>query len=248
MDEDRKREFEAAKQKIIGTERERPVIGTLGEKSVHAVLKYFYAPNEDNHEIPIEKFVADIYKDGEIIEIQSKAFYRLRDKLSCFLDKYPVTVVYPIAREKYISWINDDTGEISERRKSSKKGKIYDALHELYTIKSFLKEPYLKITLCIIDMEEYRILDGYGENKKNHATKFDRIPIALVDEITLSCPEDYMLFVPYDLPEVFTVKDFAKSAKINTALAGRAVNVLHYTGVLEKVGTEKRAYLYRVRE
>ena len=36
--------------------------GTL-EKTVHAVLKNYYAPDEDMHEIPIENFVADIF-DG----------------------------------------------------------------------------------------------------------------------------------------------------------------------------------------
>ncbi len=39
----------------------RQGIGTLSEKTVHAVMKNYYAPDTDMHEIPIENFVADIY-------------------------------------------------------------------------------------------------------------------------------------------------------------------------------------------
>ena len=57
--------FEQAKNKIIGADRERRGIGTLSEKTVHAVLKNYYAPDEDMHEIPIENYVADIYTGSE---------------------------------------------------------------------------------------------------------------------------------------------------------------------------------------
>ena len=39
----------------------RQGIGTLSEKTVHAVMKNYYAPDTDMHEIPIENFVADIF-------------------------------------------------------------------------------------------------------------------------------------------------------------------------------------------
>mgnify|MGYP000479610337 FL=1 len=52
--------FENTRDKIVGIQRERQGIGTLSEKTVHAVLKNYYAPDTDMHEIPIENFVADI--------------------------------------------------------------------------------------------------------------------------------------------------------------------------------------------
>lgn len=50
--------FTAAKERIIGKNRERNGIGTLSEKTVHAVLKNYYAPDETQHEIPVEGCVA----------------------------------------------------------------------------------------------------------------------------------------------------------------------------------------------
>ena len=91
--------FEEAKKKIIGIDRQRLGIGTYGEKTVHAIFKNLYEPDEDKQEIPIDRYVADIYNGQEIIEIQTRQFNRMRDKLAAFLPLYPVTIVYPIPRE-----------------------------------------------------------------------------------------------------------------------------------------------------
>ena len=94
----------------------RQGIGTLSEKTVHAVMKNYYAPDTDMHEIPIENFVADIFTGQEIIEIQTRAFYKMRRKLDAFLPLYPVTIVYPIPHIKWLSWIDEETGETSPKR------------------------------------------------------------------------------------------------------------------------------------
>ena len=91
----------------------RQGIGTLSEKTVHAVMKNYYAPDTDMHEIPIENFVADIYTGQEIIEIQTRQFNRMRGKLQAFLPLYPVTIIYPIPYEKWLIWIDEDSGELS---------------------------------------------------------------------------------------------------------------------------------------
>ena len=101
--------FEAAKNKIIGQDRTRIGIGTLAEKTVHAVLKNYYAPDEEMHEIPIENCVADIYTGKEIVEIQTRSFDRMRSKLDRFLPQYPVTIVYPIPHIKTVYWIEEES-------------------------------------------------------------------------------------------------------------------------------------------
>lgn len=239
--------FEAAKKKVIGVDRQRPGIGTLSEKSVHAILKNYYEPDEDKQEIPIEKYVADIYSDGEIIEIQTRQFNKMRDKLSIFLPLYPVTIVYPIPREKWVIWIDEESGELSKKRKSPAKGNPYLAFIELYRIKMFLKDPNLRIKLVLMDMEEYRLLNGWNTNKKKGSTRYDRIPTELVEEVDITCPEDYMQFVPFDLPDRFTTKDFAKAAHIPISLSQTVVNILHYMGTVTRIGKSGNSYLYEVK-
>lgn len=240
--------FEQAKQKIIGIDRQRLGIGTLSEKTVHAILKNYFEPDEDKQEIPIENYVADIYADGEIIEIQTRNFNKLRDKLKAFLPLYPVTVVYPIPREKWLIWIDEESGELSNKRKSPAKGNPYIAFVELYKIKMFLKDPNLRLCLVMIDVEEYRLLNGWSKDKKKGSTRYDRIPTRLVEEIEINCPADYMQLVPCELEENFTTKDFAKAAHIPVHLAQTVLNILFHVEIVERVGKKGNMHLYNVVE
>lgn len=119
------RRFEEIKNRIVGTERARVGIGTLQEKTIHAVLKDYYAPDIAMQEVPVGGFVADICTGTEIIEIQTAHFDNMRKKLDCFLADYPVTVVYPIPQIKYLIWVDVETGECSKPRKSTVKGSVY---------------------------------------------------------------------------------------------------------------------------
>lgn len=241
-----KESFEKAKKKIIGVDRQRLGIGTLSEKTVHAILKNYYEPDEDKQEIPIENFIADIYAGGEIIEIQTRQFNKMREKLRCFLPLYPVTIVYPIPREKWIIWIDEESGELSRKRKSPVKGNPYIVFPELYKIKSFLKDPNLKLKLVLMDMEEYKLLNGWSKDRKKGSSRYDRIPTELAEEIEINCPEDYMQFVPYELEDEFTSKEFAKAAHISVSLAQKVLNILYYVGTVTRVGKEGNQYLYAV--
>ena len=95
-------------------------IGTLGEKAVHATLKYYFEPDPACHEVKCLGYVADVLRDDHIYEIQSKQWYRLQKKLEVFLKEYQVTVVYPVITRKEICWVDPETGEEVERRISPK--------------------------------------------------------------------------------------------------------------------------------
>lgn len=193
--------FEHAINRVVGLNREQMGIGTLGEKSVHAVLKNYYAPNVDFHEVPIEGFVADIFTGTEIFEIQTRSLDALRRKLAAFLPLYPVTVVHPVAREKRLIWIDPESGEADAPRKSPKHGTPYQAFLELRKIRQFLCEPNLHIRIVMLDMDEYRLKNGWGPDRKNHGGRYDKVPTLLVEEISIDRREDYMQFVPYALAD-----------------------------------------------
>lgn len=238
--------FEKAKNKIVGIQRERHQIGILSEKTLHAILKNYYEPDEDKQEIPIDRYVADIYTGEEILEIQTAQFNRMRDKLTVFLKEYPVTIIHPISDTKWLYWIDEETGEISEKRKSPKRGNPYSIFAELYRIKAFLKNPNLKIQIVMLDMEEYKLLNGWGKQKKNNASKYDRIPVRITKEILIERKEDYLQFIPYDLEEPFTTVEFAKHVKISKQLAGVTLNLLNYLEVVNRIGKKGNAFLYEV--
>lgn len=242
MDEKR---FEAAKNKIIGKARERTGIGTFQEKTVHAVLKNYYAPDENTHEVTVGNYVADIFDGESIWEIQNGNFYKIRAKLDAFLAQYPVTIVYPIPHYKWLIWIDEETGELSPKRKSPLTGNAYRAFPELYRIKSYLKNEKLRFIFPLVDMEEYRLLNGWSKDRKKGSRRYDRIPVGLFDEIMIETRADYLQFLPEELPSPFTSKDFAKAAKIPVKTARNALHILAYLDLVEIAGKSGNAYLYQ---
>lgn len=240
--------FMRISDEIRAMERERKGIGTLGEKTVHAVIKRYMEPDEDYHEIPVDGFVADIYQDGRIIEIQTGNFNRLRKKLESFLENYDVTVVYPIPRIKYLKWLDPETGELSGGRKSPKTGTPYMAFKELYRIRNFLQQKNLHFCILMIDMEEIRLLNGWSRDRKKGSERFDRYPLALVEQISIEQREDFFQMIPAELNEIFSVVEYAKAAGISKGIAGLAVLLLKELGLLEMVGKKGKAYLYKIRE
>ena len=240
--------FEQIRDNVISTQRQRYGIGTLQEKTLHAILKDYYAPDKDMQEIPIDGYVADIYTGTEIIEIQTAQFNRMRNKLNCFLPNYPVTIVYPIPRIKYLSWIDEETGECSKPRKSTVKGSVYRAFYELYKIKQYLDHPNLKLCFPLLEIEEYRLLNGWSKDKKKGSCRYDRIPKTLLDEVRFERIEDYIQLIPYDLKEPFTAKEFGKAIGERKEIAGNVLHILNYLRVVERCGKSGRAYTYRVVE
>lgn len=240
--------FEEVKNNFIHSARERYGIGTLQEKTVHGILKDYYAPRKEMQEIPVNGYVADIFTGKEIIEIQTANFNKMRDKLDKFLPDYPVTIVYPIPHIKWIGWIDEETGSCSALRKSPVRGTVYKAFYELYKIKQYLSDKNLHFCFPLLDLEEYRLLNGWSRDKKRGSCRYDRIPVSMVNEIHIDRIEDYMQLIPYELEEPFTVPDFARAAKIRKEEAGKVLHILNYLQVIERSGSQGRLYAYRVRD
>ena len=239
-----KQQFDIACKRVINVERERNGIGTLGEKTLHMVLKCYYEPDDSKHEVKIGRHVADICDGAQVTEIQTRNFDKMRKKLEAFLDEYIVTIVYPVPSTKWLLWIDEENGEVTQKRKSPKRGGIYELLQELYRIKPFLTHPNLRLRITLLDIEEYRYLNGWSKDKKKGSSRCDRIPVDIVDEVDIAGAADYTRFVPDALTGQFTVKDYKKAAKVSDRTAGAALGILHHMGAVKRVGKKGNAYLY----
>lgn len=230
---------------IIGNNRDTNTgIGTLQEKTLHATLKYYFEPDNTYHEIRHHGFVADILHDQDVIEIQTRGFDKLRKKLDAFLEEGEVRIVYPVAYEKQLEWIDEETGAISKKRKSPKRGTPYEVFYELYKIKSYLVNPKLSISIVLLNMEEQRLLNGWSEDRKRGSTRYERIPTALVDQVDINHVEDYKKLIPEGLEEPFTTKTYKEATKLSIGKARTALHVLHYVGAVRKVGKKGNTILY----
>lgn len=240
MDDER---FRQARDFVLQN-RVRGGIGTYGEKTIHAVLKQYYEPYGDNHEISLGGFVADAVGENGICEIQTRQFQKLCPKLRAFLPLCRVTVVYPVVVRKRLNWIDPQTGEIAQQGRWFRCGTPYSFFPELYRIRDFLHEPNLSFRIVELTAEEYKLLNGFGQQKKNHAEKYDRIPESLQRERKLERAEDYAQFLPQELPGAFTSAAFAKAARISRSAAQVTLLLLSELGTVRRIGKQGNSYLY----
>ena len=231
----------------VTSDRDRPTIGTLSEKTIHAVIKNYIEPDEDKQEIPIGTHVADVYTGDHIYEIQTRNLKKLCDKLSVFLPMYKVTVVHPVIRKRKIYWIDPDTGEMSNPRRTSPKiGSIESAISEVYGIRDYINDPNLNVRFVVIDADEFRIKNGYGKDNKKYGTWLDKVPTDIIDDINFECAEDYLQLLPPEIPEEFTVNDAAKLG-MKRDEASLIIAFLCKVNVIERIGNKGRSYQYRMR-
>ena len=219
-------------------------IGTLGEKALHAIVKSYIEPNPANQEIRIGSFHVDCFDGTQIHEIQTRHFHKLNAKLAAFLPHYPVTVVYPMPARKWLLWIDPVTGEVSNPRLSPKRGNPPDIFRELYRIKPHLSHPNFSLLILLIDLEEYRLLNGWSDDRKKGSHRSDRLPIALDNELRIQAPADFSRLLPEALPDIFTSADYARSARTSRSTAQIALNILRSLGVIESCGKSGRALTY----
>lgn len=244
----RDEDFLKARDKILGSSRYRKGIGTLGEKTLHAVLKEFYEPDADSQEVKIGSYVADIVGENGIIEIQTRQLYKLVPKLSCFLQAADVTVVYPVARVKYLSWLDEETGELSKPRKSPKSPDEFSVFRELYSLRKFINHPHFHFVVCFLEVLEIKSLNGWSKDKKRGAVRFDRIPQKLLGEFCLYSREDYRQFVPVRVEKDFTSAEFALAIGKSRETARELLYVLEAAELVLRTGKKGNNILYSVND
>lgn len=235
--------LDACREEMAG-ERLRSGIGTLGEKTQHAVLKRLFGPGESSREVRVGPYVADVFGPEGIVEIQTRGFDRLREKLALFLQAAPVTVVYPVAQVKWLIKVQED-GSLGARRKSPKRPGPCEILPELYKIKPLLGREGLSFCVLLLEVEEYRLERAEVKVGRKRTACYERMPVALLDSVWLREPEDFGRLVPEGLRQEFTAREFAKPARLSLGKAQVGLNVLRSVGAVELSGKKGRAYLYR---
>ena len=228
----------------------RNVIGELGEKNIHHILKNLIGKKEEQ-EVKIGNYYVDCFKENIIFEIQNRQFNKIREKLKLLIKDYKTVVIYPIIYKRELVWMNNN-GEVSLGKKTTNNSKFNSAFPELYKIKDLLEEKNIYISLILINVCEYKKINSFSnsfskEEKKN-AVKIDKDLLEIVDYFNISSINDYYMFVEKLNDTSFTTKDYKIVNKTKTKEASIALNVLNHLGVVERVGKKDRMYLYKVKK
>jgi len=221
-------------------------IGTKNESELHHSLKLQYSGYGGVTETVIGSYVCDGQtSEGEIIEVQTGSFGPLKEKIKYLTESGKVRIIHPIIVQKYIE-LYDKKENFIHRRKSPKKGGVWDLFKALIYAPELPLLPRLTVELVLLDTVEKRIDDGSGSWRRKGVSIAGRSVYALRESLVLKKPRDYYQFIPFKKKEPFTVHDLALAAGISVSVAGKTVYVLSKMGLIEKSGKQGNAIVYSI--
>lgn len=247
-DSERERFERARKTALLSWDDKRGAIGIYAEKLLHSTLKYFYQEDPMLHEVKLPHgAVADCMADDVAVEIQTGSAYPLARKLTRYRSAgMRVRVVLPVIARKSVSWMHPETGEVTAPRKSPKVGRVYDALRELSFLREYWGEDGILFDILLMDVLEYRLLNGWDKSGKRGSRRAERYPLCLAERYQLGEKADFSLFVPETLTEPFAAEDYRRQTRLTPLRAGYAVKALCDAGILDRE-KKGRCYFYTKR-
>ncbi len=248
-DEEKKRFSDALSAAMIRERGMHGSVGTQNEKLIHATLKNYYVPCEDEQEIKIGRFFADAVGEDGVYEIQTRSLYSLKEKLSVFTDVVHVTVVHPVEAESRTVYISSDSGEIVKETPFRKVNNNMKVFRELYSIRTHLPSENLTVILAKLKIEKRVFFSGdvmpdMRIRSVKKTLRIEKVPLELKEELRLGTRSEYFALLPNGLPESFTKKEFAKCAK--ESANSLRLEVLRSVGIVKQVSKQGNSYIYKL--
>lgn len=221
-------------------------LSTYREGSLHAALKGIYARPGDTTETAVDGFVIDVVRDDELVEIQTASFSSASRKLRGLVERHRITLVHPIAVERWLVRVDAD-GTILSRRRSPKRGLPIDLFDELVAFPELIAHPNFRLEVPLIREEEIRgpVPDGARYRYPREWWRLDRRLLEIVETIRIEAPADMPGLLP-PLPEAFTSADIRAATGRSRRLSMRAAYCLQKCGAAVSAGRIGRMQSYRL--
>ena len=220
-------------------------IGELNERSLHRALKARYAVPGSLTEHAVDGYVADIVTGDGIIEIHTGIFWPLKRKLPRLLEQHRVTLVHPIARDRYIVKPTADGKGIMSRRMSPKHGSVFAIFAALASIPTLLGNSNLALEVVITVEEEVRVPDARRNRRRGGWTTVDRRLVEIVDIHRIEHMADLFAMLDAKLPAEFTTADLANAMHSSRRLGQQAAFCFRESGLSEICAKDGNALVYR---
>lgn len=232
---------------------------TLNESKLHHSLKILYQEIYEGYtEASQDGFIYDIVtKNGNIVEIQTKNLTKLLPKILKTIENgHNIKLIHPIPLTTRIE-LSNEKGKVISKRKSPKKGCIYDVFRELTGIYPVMTNPHFSLEVVEIEMTEERVRTNEPVQSKNGRRRYRRNWLKTgkrLDEIIntrrFSSASDYLKLLP-PLPQKFCAKDLKTALNKLPDTPKRSVDahliiwVLSHAGIIEQVGSKGRTKYYK---
>lgn len=221
-------------------------IGLRYESTLHAALRDWCSRSGDILEAKVGSYIVDIVRGDQLIEIQTKNFSSIKHKLIFLLQNHRVQLVHPLIRQKWIIKVSSSDGTILSKRKSPKTETAVDIFNELIHIPNLICDPSFSLILIMIEVDEIRCDDGKGSWRRGGVSIIDRKLVDVKNMLVLNSPDEFLQFLPADLPPLFTNKTLALCAGITRRKAQKMTYCLRKMGgIVEEAKTKNELVFSR---
>ena len=217
---------------------------TVSEKNLHTALKEWYASPDAQFEVPVDGYIIDVVRGDLLIEVQTRNFSAIKDKLVDLTARHRVRLAYPVAHVKWLIKLPHKGQRQTKRRRSPKRGQVHDVFDELVSFPSLLAHPNLSLDVLLIEEEEVRHYDRRRAWRRRGWVTDERRLIRVVERHHFGTAADLSSLLPSSLNEPFTTADLAREIGRPRRLAQRMAFCLHKARIVERVGKRGNAYLY----
>ena len=219
-------------------------IGLRNERSLHAALKQWVALPEDRFEVPLEGYVIDLVRGEQLIEIQTRNFSAIRNKLRSLLSQHKVHLLHPVTSEKWVVQVDATGKKVSSRRKSPYKGNLTDLFEELVRIPELMAHDNFSLEVLFINEEEVRCRDGKGSKHRKRVSVVDRRLVDVVASYKFRDAADLLSFIPATTPQPFSNKELAASLQLPLHRCRQITYCLRKMGAVTVVGKNRNELLF----
>ena len=213
-------------------------------ESLHTALKKWYARPGDEIEAQLGRYRVDVLREDLAIEIQTRHLGSIREKLRRLAQRHSVLLVHPVAKEKWLVYLDPDTGEPVRRRKSPKRGRVTDIFAELVYLGELINHPNLTLEVIMIRENELRSDDGQGSWRRRGGSIVGHELIEVVEQARFGSGLDLAALIPGELAQPFTNRELAGSLALRRRTAQKMSYSLCRMGAVERVGKRGREVLY----
>lgn len=220
------------------------LIGTLRERSMHAQLKDYLTKPGDKVEEKVGGYWVDIRRGDEVIEIQTGSFSSMKRKLEKLLPDRPVRVVHPVAVEKWITKMAKDGTTLISRRKSPKRGSLYDLFDELVSFPHLINNPNFSVEVVLVKEEELRCDDGLGSWRRKGTSIRDHLLLDIASREVFQVARDFLRLLPPGWTGPGTNKEISTALKQPRFRIARMTYCLLRMGLLTLAGKRGNSLLY----
>jgi hypothetical protein len=218
-------------------------IGALNESPLHAALKRHVAPPGSRFEVDVDGYVVDVVSGDLLLEVQTRNFGAMREKLSALLPGHRVRLVLPVADRRWIVRLHDDGH--TDRRRSPKRGNPLLLFAELVSLPLVLAHPNFELEVVLTEEDELRRHEPGKAWRRRGWVVAGRDLVAILDRSVFREPEDLLALLPADLPADFTTADVAALGRVPRRVAQQVAYCLVALQLIQRVGKRGNGHVYR---